>query len=292
MIPSSTDLTYFIEVANFSNLSKAAQKLGITQPSLTLAMSRIENAIGVPILFRHKHGVALTAAGKQLLGQSRLLLDQWELIRAKTLEYVNEVQGSFSIGCHPSVGLYALPLFLTDLMQKNPKLEIRLVHDLSRRITDQVIDLKIDIGIAVNPVKHPDLIIKHLAYDYIALWQAPQKSKKSKASITHDLLFCDPELYQAQAILKQLKKHNINYQRMISSNSLELIAELTKSGGGVGILPGTVAITRQLVKVANSPTYEDEKCLLYRGENQNVKAIQAIANAIKIAFNQPVLNVF
>ena len=279
MTPSPSDLTYFVEVANVLNLSRAAELLGISQPSLTLAMQRLEQCVGTPILIRHKRGVSLTKAGKQLLAHTRHLLQQWENIKSQTLASVHDVQGSFTIGCHTSVALYSAPNFLAELLAKYPRLEIKFLHNTSRKITEQVINLNIDIGIIVNPVKHPDLVIKHLDNDEFSFWQhAGGKLSLQSDNVT---LLCDPELLQTQALLKMLKKAGVNYSRMIVSSSLEVIADLTKSGCGIGILPGNVAKLGHLVKIAKSPVFQDEICLLYRGENRDVKAMQVITDTIK-----------
>jgi DNA-binding transcriptional LysR family regulator len=284
MIPSSSDLAYFLEVANLLNLSRAAETLGISQPSLTLAMQRLEDAVGTAILIRHKRGVSLTKAGKQLLLHTRQLVQQWDTIKSETLASVHEVQGCYTIGCHPSVALYSLPRFLAELLDNYPKLEVKLRHDSSRKITEQVINLAIDIGIVVNPVKHPDLIIKKLAGDKITLWQG--LSKRSLQDIHSDRaqLIGDPDLIQTQTILRSLKKMGMNYSRMITTNSLEVVAELTAIGCGIGILPANIARLKNLSSIPKAPFYDDEICLLYHGSNRNIKAIQVIADAIKNAF--------
>lgn len=67
MIPSVAELTYFLEVSNSLNLSRASERLGISQPSLSLAIKRLEQTIGTSLFLRHKHGVSLTQAGKQAI---------------------------------------------------------------------------------------------------------------------------------------------------------------------------------------------------------------------------------
>lgn len=111
MIPSPADLTYFLEIANLLNLSRAAESLGISQPSLSLAIQRLEKSVGTTVLVRHKRGVSLTKAGKQLLAHTRQLMQHWDSIKSETLASVYEIQGNFSIGCHPSVALFSLPRF-------------------------------------------------------------------------------------------------------------------------------------------------------------------------------------
>lgn len=281
MIPSSTDLMYFLEVANLSNLSRASESLNISQPSLTLAMQRLENSVGTSILIRHKKGVTLTKAGKQLLIHARALLQQWENLKSKALASVDDVQGNFSIGCHPSVAIYTLPKFLGKLMEDHPQLQITLQHDISRRITDQVINLAIDIGIVVNPVRHPDVVIKKLDIDKITLWRNGSVSKIQQLESNKAVLLCNPELVQTQALLKNMRKQNLHYDRIIPCCSFEVIAELTQSGCGIGIMPTKIAQKYNLKTPPRAPFFNDEICMLYRGENRDVRGIQVITEAIK-----------
>ena len=284
MMPSPSDLTYFIAVANSSNLSRASEVLGISQPSLTLAMRRLENTVGAPLLVRHKRGVTLTKAGEQLLAHARELMQRWETIKSETLASMHDVQGAITLGCHPSVALYSLPRFLPKLMTEHPKLEIRLKHDLSRRVTESVISLKVDIAIAVNPVRHPDLVINHLADDVIAMFCKKPDDAMRQLADGSAIILCDPEMAQVQSILAQLKKSAMSYGRMLTTNNLEVIASLSSHQGGIGILPTRIAAGYGLTQIPNAPTYEDEICVLYRGENRNVRAIQVISDTIKKVF--------
>lgn len=278
MIPSATDLTYFLEVANLLNLSRAAETLGISQPSLTLAMQRLEASVGTSILIRQKRGVTLTKAGKQLQTHARQLLTQWESIKSAALASTQTVQGCYTIGCHPSVALYSLPHFLPQLLASHPKLEIKLHHDSSRKITEKIINFSIDVGIVINPVKHPDLVVKKISDDTITLWQA------TRQNLNNDVLICDPDLLQTQSIFKKMKKQGLSFQRIIHTNNLEVIAELTASGCGIGIMPANIAKLHSLERVKKAPHFDDELCLVYHGENREVKAIQVMVEAIKKAF--------
>src|SRR5690348_7685446 len=149
MLPSSSDLSYFIEIAQMGNLTHAANRLGISQPSLTLAMQRLEDSMSTSLFVRSRQGVKLTKAGERLLLHARKLLGQWDELRQEALDSMNEFRGRFVIGCHPSVARYSLPLFLPALLKQQPALDIGLIHDLSRNITHQVLTLEIDIGIVV-----------------------------------------------------------------------------------------------------------------------------------------------
>lgn len=281
MLPSSSDLTYFLEISQAGNLTKAATRLGISQPSLTLAMQRLEHSVGTILFIRTRQGVKLTKAGERLLIETRALMSRWEELRGHTLSTMNEVRGRFTVGCHPSVARYSLPLFLPELLAKHPELEIGLFHELSRTITQKVLALELDLGIVVNPTPHPDLIMKSLAKDTVTLW----RSKRCK---NEDVLIGEPSLVQTQTIMNKIKRQGFTFKRMIESGNLEVIASLVNCGGGIGILPTRVAEAESadLIAVKGAPTFNDEIFLVYRVENKNVRAMQALSQAIQQGFAQ------
>ncbi len=279
MLPSSADLSYFIAIAQASNLTKAATHLGISQPSLTLAMQRLEHAVGTQLFIRTRQGVNLTKPGERLLFEARSLMSRWEELRGHTLSTMNEVRGRFSVGCHASVARYSLPLFLPALLLEHPDLEISLEHDLSRTITQKVLALDLDVGIVVNPVPHPDLVMRCVAKDTVTLW-------RSKNLNNEDVLIGEPSLIQTQTLIAKMKRQGFRFKRLIESSNLEVIAALTAAGGGTGILPARVAHAEsdELYAVKNAPVFNDEIFLIYRVENKNVRAMQALSQAIQKGF--------
>ena len=287
MIPSSSDLNYFVEAAKSGNLSRAAERLGISQPSLSVAIQRLEEALGTQLLIRTKKGVMLTQAGKQLMGHSLELIQGWEKIRSRTLASVNEAQGYFAIGCHPSVALFSLPKFLPKALELYPKLKVRLVHDLFRKVAEGVIQMEIDIGIVVNPVRHPDLVIKKLCTDEVALWVCNETRKTQDPTSGEAVLICDPDLLQTQSLLRKIKKAGLEFSRTVTTSNLEVVASLAASGAGVGILPSRVVgcqHAKHLKRLLGAPTFQDEVCLIYRHELKNVCSIQVLTRLIQEGF--------
>tara|TARA_R110002124_G_scaffold149220_1_gene315054 strand:- start:202414 stop:203280 length:867 start_codon:yes stop_codon:yes gene_type:complete len=284
MFPSPSDILYFMEVAKTLNISRASERLGISQPSLSLAMQRLENIVGVELLIRNKQGVTLTKAGQQLFAQSGEFIQFWENVKSKTTASMSEVGGTYTIGCHASIAMHYLSKFLPKLMLEHPKLDIKIKHDLSRNITEEVISLKIDIGLVVNPVAHPDLIITPLNKGEVTLWtRAENPTKLQDFGEDISVLICDPNLIRSQIFMDQMKQNNITINRTIFSTDLDVIAELVSQGGGIGILPAHIAARAQntLCRVKDAPVFYDDHCLIYRIENKNVKSIQVIKRAIK-----------
>ncbi len=283
MIPSPAELNYFVEIANTLNISRAAERLGISQPSLSLAVKRLEDSVGVELLIRSKSGVNLTRAGQKFVIQARQLLDEWDRLSSSAIRGESQLTGRYVIGCHPSVAMYSLPHFLPDLLRNYPEAEIKLTHGLSRQVTDDVIGFKVDFGLVVNPVEHPDLVIKVLAKDEVGLWSGPGGKAVKDAEAGNGVLICDPDLLQSQSIIKQMAKKGLGFKRTVYSSSLEVVTTLTVCDAGIGILPGRVATRDKhlgLVPLGQAPKFQDKICLIYRADAQKSAASKILINII------------
>lgn len=282
MLPSSTELRYFLEAAQCPNFSQAAQRLGISQPSLTTAMQRLEYELGVKLFHRSSKGVELTTAGRKFAAQAAELFEKWKALKKTTRSSVEDVEGHVQVGCHPSVSMYALPRAIANLMHSFPKLEVSLTHDLSRKITDEVIQMRLDLGIVVNPHPHPDLVLKKLGTDEVCLWE-------KRSGKIPDVLIYEPDLMQSKIILKKLKQQKIQFSRTLPSSNLEVIAKLTEAGAGFGILPSRViqanVKSNEVQRTPKTPVAIDEIYLILRTENRHVAKISECAKIFSALFS-------
>jgi DNA-binding transcriptional LysR family regulator len=99
--------------------------------------------------------VVPTEEGVLFYRKSFALLDCWDEVRKGIYRSTTEIFGRFKVGCHQSVGAYVLPKFLHGLYTQAPGIEVDLVHDVSRKITEGVVSHTVDVGFVVNPVRIP-----------------------------------------------------------------------------------------------------------------------------------------
>lgn len=272
--PNAWDLKYFQEVAHTQNLSRAAERLGVGQPALSLAVKRLEDSLEVRLFVRRNRGLVLTSAGQRLLRESNKILSAWESVVSETKKSQTELVGRFTLGCHPSVAIYALKDVLRKLYEASSGIEIQLTHGLSRIITEGVISGNIDFGVVVNPVRHPDLVIHSLASDEVCFW-------KTSKSLSHTLIY-NPELTQSQALIKKIKKHK-GFERSIASDNLEVIATLAEAGTGIAILPSRVvkAVAPGLKRIEGFPHYVDQVTFIYRSDLPKTASAKHIIDLMK-----------
>jgi LysR family transcriptional regulator, cell division regulator len=274
MIDNLNDLKYFLEVAKTGNITRASERLGVSQPSLTIALQRLEEKTGLVLLERSRKGAFLTRQGEELTKMGERMLLEWEREFRYVIQGHDEPRGRFTMGIHTAVAQYSLDKFIPGLLQKFPTLEFSFVHDLSRKITEQVISRECDIALVINPVAHPDLVMHKLLSDEVTLYKHP--------SYKGDVLILDPALKQSQSLLKNIRKV-FNYQREIYSSSLEVIRHLAENKAGMAILPSRV-VSEKMRVVTGAPVYKDELYLIYRVERKMQPAFKEIVNAIKMSY--------
>jgi len=283
MLPSPEELSYFEEVSRTLNVSRAAERLGIRQPSLSLAIQRLESKVGLPLLIRDKNGVRLTRAGVKLVGQIRPLLEQWERLKSETIEDEEAVRGYYTLGCHSSVALYTLRFVLPELLQKHPGLEFKLFHDLSRNVAESIITSKVDFGIVVNPPRHPDLVIRKLFNDEVTFFRSSKRTKWNDPVSGDAVLMSEPSLLQTQELLRKMAHRQYDFRRTLHGSSLEVMTDLCVAGAGVAILPTRVALNQnaqRLEKIPGAPSFTDTICLVYRVEKQQGFGAKTIISAL------------
>lgn len=283
MLPSPVELTYFSEVADSLNLSRTSKRLGVTQPSLSLAIKRLEHTLGLQLFIRHKQGVSLTPAGEKLLSQVKPLLQYWENTKINVRDTHQHIQGRVTIGCRSATALL-MGGFLKNLLHTHPNLEVSFKFQNAQKIAEGVIHSTIDIGLISNPPQHPDLIIHKINDVEMSFWVGAGNSPLQAIDSGQAVIICESNAPMAQTLLRKIGKDNRRIARTINVNSLEVVAHFTMEGCGIGILPSCFehpSYHGKLTRLTDLPSATSDICLIYRHENKNVAAIKAITNAIR-----------
>jgi DNA-binding transcriptional LysR family regulator len=148
-------LRYFIAVAETGSLSRAAEKLFIAQPPLSVQIRQLEDELGAALFMRHPKGVRLTAAGEALLPEARHLVQRAE--RLRDLVAPGQGGGSLVLGFVPSAAGTVIPSLVRTLRERLPALALELVEAISSEQVEALVAGRIDLGLARAPVRHPRL---------------------------------------------------------------------------------------------------------------------------------------
>jgi DNA-binding transcriptional LysR family regulator len=297
-------LQYFQTIASCRSMTRAARVLRLSQPTLTVAMRKLEEALGTTLFIRERSGVRLTATGEELLRHATevfALVDRAEQ-HIKDLE--SEEVGSFVLGCHESLGAYFLPGFMAGFLREFPRIELTLWNDVSVAVHQAVLGREVHFGLVVNPASHPDLVIVELFHDSVDLFVAtehpePPTSRRLHARTASDadpdlaaakrrllegpLLFA-PRFSQWRTLVEQLAAEGLAPRRRLSCGSHELVKSLALAGIGVAILPRRIAAYGEPGRLRrlhpSLPSFPDTICLVYRADAHRTRAALRVKDAL------------
>jgi len=265
------DLENFVTCAESKTLSEASEKLEMAQPSLSLGIKKLETELGYSLFLRSKEGLKLTPQGKNLLPEAKEGL--------KTLSRIKGVRTiiKFRIGCHPSVGMFVLGEFLKIMHKGYPEIDFKIINASSHEINKMVAQGEVDFGIVMNPASLQGLIIKSIGDDDVYVWESKHRYQNK--------IIYNPSMLQALSMLSRWKAAP---QQTIDVENLELIAHLTNSGAGFGILPSQVVKAQKfdLKRTPNTPSFKDHLSLVCYPEMIKSKEGKIIFEALKKSFKQ------
>jgi DNA-binding transcriptional LysR family regulator len=142
-----SDLRCFAAAARFGSMSRAASVLGVSQPTVSQRIQRLERAVGSRLLVRNPHGAVLTAAGETLLTYAERMLSLHEQARTSIGHDGQDTGGSRSLGILEDLAITALPAALGDFSALHPtvNLEVVIAHAaaLRRRADRGRLDLSV-----------------------------------------------------------------------------------------------------------------------------------------------------
>jgi molybdate transport repressor ModE-like protein len=283
-----THLRYFQVIAENGSLSAAARALGVSQPTLTVAVRNLEEQLGTTLLHRSRDGVKLTRTGEELLAHGTQVLALLDRAKERIVGLEGDDVGTFVIGCHESLGAYFLPEFMRGFLDVAPNVEISLWNGTSAAVRDAVIARQVDFGLVVNPRPHPELVLVDMFRDAMDVI-VDARSATADRERAHARLRAGPLLYaarvgQCQELLDRLAALHLLPTRLLSCGDLQLVKSLALQGVGVALLPRRVAAHEQegrLVRLhPGLPFIPDVICLLYRADMHRTRAAMRLKDAL------------
>ena len=267
------DMNNFIEVSSFSSLSLAARKMEISQPALSESIGRLEKDLGFKLFYRTKNGISLTPQGRKTLDEAKKIQHMIQNLGVTEVEIPTTVV----LGCHSAVGSYFLAEFFSLLAKAIPGYRVQLKHDLSRNIQTDIQAGLIDVGVVVNAVANPDLVLKKIAEDKVCVWKSRKKNVQNQ-------ILADLNLFQTKSILKKWTQAP---QQLLSVQNLDVIVRMTAQGCGYGIIPKRIVelLDLDLVQVPHTPVLNDQFSLVHRPEFGKTRYEKEILACIQKSFS-------
>ena len=162
-------LRYFCSVVQAGNFTKAAEQEGITQPSLSDQIRRLEKSMGSELFVRLGRSVRLTHAGTVLYPYARDILNQAKRASGQVRQLETEIRGPLRVGVIPTVLPYLIAPNLGQFSKQYPEVEVVLVEDLTNGLVEKLLACELDLIIVSLPLKRADVICSEFLRDPLVL---------------------------------------------------------------------------------------------------------------------------
>ncbi|EEH64111.1 LysR substrate binding domain protein [Gleimia coleocanis DSM 15436] len=156
------DLRYFTVLVDERSFTKAAARCGVSQPTLSTQIRKLEEKIGATLVERASQGIIITPVGQEILEYARSIIDKAEAIQNYADRAKDPHSGTFTLGMFPTLGPYLLPHIMHRIQKELPNITVRLVEEKSEILSEMLSRGELD-GIVLGEEPHDErLIVKHL----------------------------------------------------------------------------------------------------------------------------------
>ena len=244
-------LEYIVAVDTHRHFARAAEACFVTQPTLSSMVKKLEEELGATLFDRSKSPVVPTVVGKAVIAQARVVLKEVKLLTQTAAEMREEQAGELRIGMIPTLAPYLLPLFLGDLLSKNPSLKITVEELTTEIIIDRLSREQLDVGIMATPLNVAGLKEEPLFQERFLLYISPKEPIGRKQYILpSDIdpnrlwLLEEGHCLRSQVIdLCELREHGGDHGRFeFLSGSISALERMVDVQGGITIIPELAAV--------------------------------------------------
>jgi DNA-binding transcriptional LysR family regulator len=237
------DLQTFRTVAREGSFSRAAQKLGRTQPAVSQAIRKLEQELDEPLLDRSSRDGTLTDAGKILLEYAERMLNLRQEAQNALVELREKHRGRLLLAANEFTCLYLLPV-LNRFRQLHPMIQIAVQRSLASRIPDELLRHNVELGVLSfrpeDPLLHSIVVhrdelafLVHPRHPLARQRQVSIRQLGSESFVAHNV----PSPYRAK-VLQAFKRHKTPLHMEVELPTIEAIKKFVIMGNGVALAPG------------------------------------------------------
>lgn len=236
-------LEYFIVLCKELHFTRAAEKLGITQPSLSQQIRLLEHEVGMPLFDRIGKTNKLTEAGEALLHHSYNVFHELSQARAAISELQGLKRGALNVGALLTAVNDLLPPTIIAFHETYPNVELSIKGLRTGDIYKGLLENELDLGIVFLPVEHDDLKSIPLYEDELAVAAPKNHPIAEHAYVTLDRLQDVPavllpdDYFLRQIVNEHCRSLSFEPEPMLEMTTMESIIHMVSKGIGITILP-------------------------------------------------------
>lgn len=294
-----TELKYITAVARHRHFGRAAEKCFVSQPTLSIAVKKLEEELGVQIFERGKSEVTLTPIGSRIVEQAQQVLEQADVIRQLAQQGQDQLKAPLNIGVIYTIGPYLLPHLIPLLHERAPDMNLILREDYTHNLGESLKTGELDAVIVALPFQRAGVVAEPL-YDepfVVAMpsdhpWTKRETIRPDQLGDQTVLLLSSGNCFREQVLEACPTCRRMGgaldgaLQKTLEGSSLETIRQMAATGAGVTVMPCTSAgkgadLQGMLTfRPFEEPVPFRRVALAYRASFPRPRAIEALREAI------------
>jgi len=234
-------LRSFAAVAESGHLTRAADKLHISQPALSGQIKALEDELGVALFERNPTGMTLTPAGQRLLPEAVKVVTAAAALRSRAKSFAGETAGRAAVGTLADPQFLRLGDFLARAVERYPLVEVELHHEVSGAAFAKVRDGELDAAFYYGDLAHPGVAAQRLrdvAYRVVAPigWQARVDAADWDAIAAMPWIMTPPISTHSALAQALFAAHGVAPAKSIEADNETVISSLVVAGLGVALM--------------------------------------------------------
>lgn len=246
-----TELRYIVAVSRELHFGKAAAACFVSQPTLSVAIKKLEDELDVTIFERRPHDVTVTPVGRRIVEQAISVLEQVNAIKTVAASEKDQLKGSLKLGVIYTIGPFLLPHFIPILNREAPELTLIIEEDFTLNLAQQLKRGELDMIIISTPFEQPGATLEVLYKEpFTVMLPKNHRLSRKKRIKANDLIedtllllktgncFRD-QVMDACPACKSDTFSRDKMQKTLEGSSIDTIKQMVAAGSGVTILPST-----------------------------------------------------
>jgi len=240
-------LEYFQMVSKLNNITRAAERLHVTQPSISVSMQKLEEELGVLLFDRSQKKILLTTEGKVFLKRVEGILSTLGEAVLEMNDYQGLAKGTIKVGVPPMIGSFIFPAIFAGFRKIYPNIDFIITEDGSLAVRELLEQGELDLGIIILREESNFLnTIVIQENQIIACLPLNHPLAKSKTISFKDLrnekfIMLKEDTFHRRAVLEACERSGYYPEIILSSSQTETIRALVANGLGVSFLLESIA---------------------------------------------------
>ena len=292
-------LEYIVALDKTRHFVRAAEMCGVTQPTLSAMIQKLEDELDCRIFDRSSHPIVPTEIGVAIIQQAQVVLFNVNQLKENVLVQRGTVAGNLSLAIIPTVAPYLLPGIISLFRSDYPEISLKISEMRTETIIEKLHTAEIDMAILSTPLEDPKILEVPLYYEKFIAYIAPEEPMYAQEEVSTNEMPLDHlwVLEEGHCLRNQVfnfcenKTHTSTYE----AGSIDTLVKIVDRNGGYTVIPELHVdllneTQKQNLRKIVRPEATREIALVIRHDYVREGMMNAVANTVKKIIPQHMLD--